>query len=114
MAGVERENQIINITNNYVRLYSGWLVENQIRMCVKERGEDPFHIFKILVICHGRVMSENGEKSWSGELLYQAKILLMEAIQTNCFIKITNRKVIKASLQSDYLDDVLVSFIVVR
>ena len=113
MATTEYENKIINITNNYVRLFSGWLVENQIRMCVKERGEDPFHIFKNLVVCHGRVTSES-DKSWTGKLLYQAKKSLMEAIQTNCFIKITNRKVIKAPLRSDYLDDVLVSFIVVR
>ena len=103
----QRENRIINITNNYVRLYSGWLVEKQLRMSVRERGEDPFHLFKILVICHGRITSENGEKSWSGELLYQAKKLLMEAIQTNCFIKITNRKVMKAPLRSEYLDESL-------
>ena len=110
----QRKNRIINIANNYVRVYNGWLVEKQLRMCIKERGEDVFHIFKILVICHGRVTSENGEKSWSGELLYQANKSLMEAIQCNCFIKITNRKIIKAPLRSDYLDDLLVSFIVVR
>ena len=110
----QRENRIINIANNYVRVYNGWLVEKQLRMCIKERGEDVFHIFKILVICHGRVTSENGEKSWSGELLYQANKSLMEAIQCNCFIKIMNRKIIKAPLRSDYLDDLLVSFIVVR
>ena len=109
-----RNNRIITITNNYVRLYSGWLVEKQLRMSVRERGEDPFHLFKILVICHGKVTAENGEKSWSGELLYQAKKSLMEAIQTNCYIKITNRKVIKADLRSEYMDDVLVSFTVVR
>ena len=109
-----REHKIINIANNYVRFYSGWLVEKQIRMSIKERGEDPFHIFKILVICHGRVMDEKYEKSWSGELLYHAKKSLMEAIQTNCFIKITNRKVIKADLRSEYMDDVLISFTVVR
>ena len=113
MATQEFDNKVINITNNYVRLYSGWLVENQIRMCVKERGEDPFHLFKILVVCHGRVTSES-EKSWSGELLCQAKKSLMEAIQTNCFIKITNRKVIKAPLRSEYMDDILVSFKVIR
>ena len=110
----QRENRIINVANNYVRVYNGWLVEKQLHMCIKERGEDIFHIFKILVICHGRVTLENGEKSWSGKLLYQANKSLMEAIQCNCFIKITNRKIIKAPLQSDYLDDLLVSFIVVR
>ena len=109
-----REHKIINIANNYVRLYSGWLVEKQIRMSIKERGEDPFHIFKILVICHGKVTDEKYEKSWSGELLYHAKKKLMEAIQTNCFIKITNRKIIKADLRSEYMDDVLISFTVVR
>ena len=109
-----RNNQIINITNNYVRMYSGWLVENQLRNSVKERGEDPFHLFKILVICHGKVTDEKYEKSWSGELLYHAKKKLMEAIQTNCFIKITNRKIIKVDLRSEYMDDVLISFTVVR
>ena len=110
----QRENRIINITNNYVRLYNGWLVEKQLRMSVKERGEDPFHLFKILAICHGKVTDEKYEKSWSGELLYHTKKKLMEAIQTNCFIKITNRKVMKAPLQSEYLDDILISFTVVR
>ena len=45
----QRKNRIINIANNYVRLYNGWLVEKQLRMCIKERGEDVFHLFKILV-----------------------------------------------------------------
>ena len=110
----QRENRIINTANNYVRFYNGWLVEKQLRMCIKERGEDVFHLFKILVICHGRVTDEKYEKSWSGELLYHAKKSLMEAIQTNCFIKITNRKLIKADLRSEYMDDVLISFAVVR
>ena len=110
----QRENRIINITNNYVRLYNGWLVEKQLRMSVKERGEDPFHLFKILVFCHGKVTDENGEKSWSGELMYHSKKLLMEAIQCNCFIKIDKRKTIKADLRSEYMDDVLISFTVIR
>ena len=53
----QRENRIINITNNYVCLYNGWLVEKQ---------------------------------------------LCRNAIQTNCFIKITNRKVMKAPLRSKF------------
>ena len=68
-----RNNRIINITNNYVQLYSAWLVEKQLRMSVRERGEYPFHLFKILVICHGKVTDQKYEKSWSRELLYHAK-----------------------------------------
>ena len=110
----QRENRIINIANNYVRLYNGWLVEKQLCMCIKERGEDVFHLFKILVFCHGKVTDENGEKSWSGELMYHAKKSLMEAIQCNCFIKIDKRKTIKADLRSEYMNDVLISFTVIR
>ena len=99
------KNQIGNITTNHARDYDVWENLLNLEKVVEQHGNDPFFIYrKLCRIKYFLVLCEN--KKFTVEIPSKEEHIFLTELSKKCFVKVTKRTKLTASLWSEYDDEI--------